>query len=103
MSYAVFLVVFLALPILALTALLRGALGQRWWWAATVATILAALVFATPWDNYMVAAGVWSYDPARFSSILLGRVPLEEYLFYMLQTTLTALVTLALLSRRRNA
>ncbi len=67
-------------------------------------TILVALAYTTPWDNYLVATGVWYYDPARVWNIVLGYVPLEEYLFFVLQVTLTGLITLWLIRRRaRNA
>ncbi|MGQ9768094.1 MAG: lycopene cyclase domain-containing protein [Anaerolineae bacterium] len=56
-----------------------------------------ALVYTTPWDNYLVATGVWRYDPHLVAGIVLGWVPLEEYLFFVLQTLLTALWTVALI------
>ena len=38
-----------------------------------------------------MATGVWYYNPALISGILLGYVPLEEYTFFVLQTILVGL------------
>ncbi len=101
MTYPLFLLLFLVLPILALAVALRRELRRRWWLAAVGATVLMALAYTTPWDNYLVASGVWYYDRARVWNIVLGYVPLEEYLFFVLQVILTGLVTLWLLRGKR--
>jgi lycopene cyclase domain-containing protein len=53
--------------------------------------MLIALVYTTPWDNYLVATGVWWYDPALVTGIVLGWVPIEEYTFFILQPILVGL------------
>ncbi len=58
-----------------------------------------AVVYTTPWDNYLVASGVWWYDPALVTGITLGYVPLEEYTFFVLQTLLTGFYVLWLMGR----
>jgi lycopene beta-cyclase len=55
------------------------------------AHILLALVYTTPWDNYLVASGVWTYNPALVTGIVFGYVPLEEYTFFVLETLLAGL------------
>ncbi len=101
-SYGHFLLVFLVLPILGLAFLLRRSLTVRY--ARTVLTMAAiAFVYTTPWDNAIIALGVWSYDPALVWGIVLGWVPLEEYLFFLLQPLLSGLIVLALLARSRPA
>jgi lycopene cyclase domain-containing protein len=100
-SYGQFLVVFLVGPIVVLAMLLRRRMSGRFL-AGTTALAVVAFVYTTPWDNAIVALGVWTYDPARIAGIVLGVVPLEEYLFYVLQTILTSLVLLALISRDRK-
>lgn len=97
MSYPLFLLYFLVVPIVLLAFLLRRAWRQAWWYRAAAFTILIALVYTTPWDNYLVATKVWYYDPARVWNIILGWVPLEEYLFFVLQPILTGLVVAGLL------
>jgi lycopene cyclase domain-containing protein len=97
-SYGHFLLVFLVLPILGLAFVLRRSLTVRY--VRTVLTMAAiAFVYTTPWDNAIVALGVWSYDPALVWGIVLGWVPLEEYLFFLLQPMLSGLILLALLAR----
>ncbi|HLU09442.1 MAG TPA: lycopene cyclase domain-containing protein [Oceanobacillus sp.] len=58
-----------------------------------------ALIYTTPWDNYLVATGVWWYDPALVTGITLGWVPIEEYTFFILQPILTGLWVLFLARR----
>ncbi len=101
MTYPLFLLVYLVIPIALLTFLLRAKINAGWWRIALGLAVLAAVLYTAPWDNYLVATRVWSYDPARVWRIVLGYVPLEEYLFFVLQPVLAALITLGLL--RKNA
>jgi lycopene cyclase domain-containing protein len=58
------------------------------WGVATLAAI--ALIYTTPWDNYLVASGIWTYGPNRVAeSLLIGYVPVEEYMFFILQPIMT--------------
>lgn len=97
MTYPLFLLIYLVVPIVILGVWLRREWRTRWWLTAAAFTIVIALVYTTPWDNYLVATDVWYYDPARVWNIILGWVPLEEYLFFVLQTILTGLVVAGLL------
>jgi lycopene cyclase domain-containing protein len=101
-TYGQFLVIFLVIPIIVLGVILRRDL--TWGYARVVGLMgLIAFGYATPWDNLIVAQGVWSYDPDRVAGIILGWVPLEEYLFFLLQPILAGLIVLALLTRARRA
>ncbi|MBN1812419.1 MAG: lycopene cyclase domain-containing protein [Anaerolineae bacterium] len=64
-----------------------------------VAHVLAALIYTTPWDNYLVATRVWWYDPQLVTGATIGWVPIEEYTFFVLQTLLTGLWLLWLARR----
>lgn len=64
---------------------------------ALLTHVLLALVYTTPWDNYLVATNVWWYDPELVTGITLGWVPIEEYTFFIVQTLLTGLWTLILM------
>jgi lycopene beta-cyclase len=109
MTYLGFLALFLGLPIAVLGALTwrdarrgRAALAAPAGRRAAVALVIhvaIALVYTTPWDNYLVATSVWWYDPARVLGVTLGWVPLEEYLFFMLQPVATGLLLFALARR----
>ena len=55
-------------------------------WIAIGIHILLALIYTTPWDNYLVATGVWYYNPQLVTGIVIGYVPIEEYTFFVLET-----------------
>ena len=57
--------------------------------------LLLAVLYTAPGDNYLVATRIWWYDPALVSGIVLGYVPIEEYVYFVAQTLLVALWTLA--------
>lgn len=102
MTYGQFLLIFLVIPIVVLGFVLRRQLTVGYVRVVGMMALVAFL-YATPWDNLIVAQGVWTYDPARVAGIILGWVPLEEYLFFLLQPVLAGLVVLALLTRRDRA
>ncbi len=60
---------------------------------------LVVVVYTTPWDNHLIAEGVWSYGRARISGIALARVPIEEFAFFLLQSLLVGLWFLWLVHR----
>jgi lycopene cyclase domain-containing protein len=102
MSYFGFLILFLLLPIILLGGWVLfdgrrrpGAVSSRLQsWPITVAILLhalVALIYTTPWDNYLVATRVWWYDPDLVTGIIIGWVPLEEYTFFLLQPVLAGL------------
>ncbi len=101
MTYFGFLLRFVAIPILILLAITlwelrhgrraHSMLCARFIWVGILAHIVAAVVYTTPWDNYLVATGVWSYNPELVTGILLGYVPIEEYTFFVLETLLVGL------------
>lgn len=101
MTYFGFLAIFLGIPLVILSWLLfrdnrqnrqiAPAL-QNWPPALALAThVVVALVYTTPWDNYLVANRVWWYDPNLVTGIVFGWVPIEEYTFFVLQPIFTGL------------
>jgi lycopene beta-cyclase len=89
MSYLLFLIVFVCIPLGFLVWRLR-----RLWrieLAMLVGLAAIAVIYTTPWDNYLVATGVWSYDPQLVLNHTIGYVPVEEYAFFILQAFLTGL------------
>jgi lycopene cyclase domain-containing protein len=100
MTYLQFHLVFLA-PALALSGSLawraRDRLGRRAHWAVFAVPPIA-LAYTTPWDNYLVWKGVWYYGADRVVGTI-GYVPIEEYLFFVLQPLLAGAVLYTLLGR----
>lgn len=79
----------------------RELLGRRWWWAIPAVAGIA-FVYTTPWDNYLVWKEVWWYGPERVIGTI-WYVPIEEYMFFLLQPFLTGFFTLHMLARRKGA
>jgi lycopene beta-cyclase len=101
MSYLGFHAVFILPPLLLLAWWTRGRFDRvspraRW---SLPAILAIAFVYTTPWDNYLVARGVWGYGPDRVIGTI-GYVPIEEYMFFLLQPLLTGLWLYLLLSNR---
>jgi lycopene cyclase domain-containing protein len=92
LTYLDFLAVFVLLPLslLAVAAVVqrrprRPDIRVR---AGGIALLVGlALVYTTPWDNYLIVQGVWWYGEGRVAATLL-HAPVGEYLFIVLQTVL---------------
>ena len=101
MTYFGFLLRFLFIPILIFLTVaywdnknnrqIGGFRNGRAVWAAIGIHILLAVIYTTPWDNYLVATGVWYYNPDLVTGIVLGYVPIEEYTFFIVETILAGL------------
>jgi lycopene cyclase domain-containing protein len=61
--------------------------------------VLIALIYTTPWDNYLVANRIWWYDPSLVTGVTIGWVPIEEYTFFVVQTLMTGLWVLLCMRR----
>ncbi len=92
MTYLQFHLVFLLPPLLVLLFLARPKPPRLW---PYLLMPLIALVYTTPWDNYLVWKEVWGYPEGRVL-FRLGYVPFEEYLFFLLQPLLTGALLLRL-------
>lgn len=96
MTYLQFHLAFVIPPLVALVLLQPRGAG-RWWPLAALAAV--AFVWTTPWDNYIIARGVWTYPEDRVLA-KVGYVPVEEYAFFLLQPVLTGLWYRVLRARR---
>jgi lycopene cyclase domain-containing protein len=77
--------------LLGLVVALRRPLPGRFFKALGV--LLAIVYVATiPWDNLAVRWGIWFFDWEKTWGIRWLYLPLEEYLFFGLETILAALV-----------
>lgn len=92
MTYFGFLLVFLILPLAILFAWIWHDRGRgRPPWETLLIAALVAVVYTTPWDNYLVASGIWWYDTNLVAGLTFGWVPVEEYLFFILQPLLVGM------------
>jgi lycopene beta-cyclase len=100
MTYFGFLLRFVLIPILILLAVSlwderRGkdtpGFQKKLVWRMIFVHVALALLYTTPWDNYLVASRVWSYNPALVTGIVFGYVPVEEYTFFVVETLLSGL------------
>src|SRR3990172_8316181 len=101
MTYFGFLLRFLFTPILVFLAItlwdnrnnqqIVGFRNGRAVWSAIGIHVLLAVLYTTPWDNYLVATGVWYYNPELVTGVVIGYVPIEEYTFFVVETILAGL------------
>ncbi len=99
MTYLQFHLVFNLPALLLLLWLTRRRLrALHWKWIAALCGIVLAAT--TPWDNWAVYRGIWSFDWSRVTPVAVRiggvtwRLPLEEYAFFLIETVLVALFTL---------
>jgi len=91
LTYVEFLLVFLAVPVVALAAAVaRRTDSLRRVLAGVAALVCIAVGYTAPWDSYLVGRGVWTYGEGVVA-VRFARVPLGEWLFFVLQTTVTGL------------
>ena len=101
MTYFGFLLRFLLIPILIFLFItlwdnkrnkqIPGFRNGRAIWIGIAVHVLLAVVYTTPWDNYLVATGVWYYNPELVTGLVIGYVPIEEYTFFIVETILSGL------------
>ena len=95
MTYLRFHLIF-NLPLLILLAALNGPLpwttGEG---AAPGLVLLAVMIFTAPWDNLAAKWGIWGFPREKYS-LRLGYLPVEEYAFFLLQSTNVILALRAL-------
>ena len=91
MTYFSFLLRFVVLPLVAMLVLCRKHLQKVSVWLVFGGLLLIVYPLTSWWDNEAVARGFWSFDPQKISGIELIHLPIEEYLFFGLQTLLTGI------------
>ena len=104
MTYLQFHLLFNLPAMLLLVWLVRQRFRRvHWRWIAILCGIV--LVATTPWDNWAVHCGIWTFDWARTHPIainaggVLWRLPAEEYAFFLIETVMVALLTLLFLPK----
>ena len=101
MTYLEFLILFIGLPLFAISfwAYKKQCLGQKNITGIGIMCVIA-LVYTTPWDNYLIMENIWSY-PTGVVFATIGYVPIEEYGFMVMQTMLAG-VLWSLVSNKIN-
>jgi lycopene cyclase domain-containing protein len=91
-TYLDFHLFFVAPPVLVLLFVARTRFEKRRGveWGGIGLLVVIALVYTVPWDNYLIARGVWEYAPDSVA-MTIGLAPIEEYLFVVLQTVVAGL------------
>lgn len=92
MTYAGFLSLFLLLPLLILSLLLRWRLLDRQYLSATARLLLPVLLGMALWDHAAAVLGIWSWTPQQTWGPRLWLIPVEEYLFALLETLLLTML-----------
>ncbi len=90
MTYFGFLAAFVVAPLLVVAWWSRRQ-RSRGTWKPLLLLLLMVYAATTPWDNAAVARGLWDFAPDRIWGVRLWHLPVEEYLFFGLQTLLTGL------------
>lgn len=102
MTYAEFLGLFLALPLIALVAALRGRLLNRRFLVAAALLLVISLAFMAPWDHTAAVWGLWTWAPRRTWGSRIWNVPPEEYLFCLLEALLAIVCAYVMLTWKRR-
>ena len=89
-TYLEFLLLFVVAPILVLAATTLPTDRRVAAPAGVAILVVVAVLYTTPWDNHLIARGVWDY-PDWAVTRRIWYAPVEEYLFFVLQPVLTAL------------
>ncbi|ORY86316.1 PIG-M-domain-containing protein [Protomyces lactucae-debilis] len=80
--------VYYNVPPLILLFLLHRPLATSRDWRKYLFLCVIAVLYTTPWDNWIIYNKAWTYCPSCVMGTL-GLVPVEEYLFFVVQTLLT--------------
>jgi len=76
---------FYTLPVALVLGLLVRPFMDASLWVNVLFLSTVALIYTTPWDNFLVATNTWTYSEHAVITTI-GYVPLEEYLFFLIQT-----------------
>lgn len=72
-------------------------------WKVIAIVLAIVMLFTTGWDNYAVWKGIWGFPRERYI-FRIGCLPLEEYLFFVLQSAEVIMLTYWMIGTdRRNS
>lgn len=78
---------FILIGLLLLTALLHWRFHIRLYANRKQAIIIISVLFliGVLWDSIAISRGHWLFPPSHNSKIVIGYMPIEEYLFMLIQ------------------
>ncbi|RPD42971.1 lycopene cyclase domain-containing protein [Chitinophaga barathri] len=82
MSYTYFLIIFLTVIICFIASFDRRIRFNRFFIPFLKAAIIVAIPFIA-WDIWFTAHGVWWFDTKYTIGVIIGGIPLEEWLFFI--------------------
>lgn len=74
-----------------LTLISYPILNIRHWYLSTILISISAIM-AIPWNSYLIRHHVWTYPPTAVIGLTLWSKPVEELLFFVIQTYNTSLL-----------
>jgi len=81
MTYLLLNAVFLAVvALVAGVAMVRRSFSARFI-AAVAVTLTLTLLLTAVFDNLMIGAGLFSYDPEHISGLFIGLAPIEDFAY----------------------
>src|SRR5689334_5009838 len=86
MPYILFLILFMVVPLVVIMVRFRGRVQTRHYVALVLLLFLSGYIAL--WSNFMAARGVQYFDGGHILGITPGFVPIEHYLFLVLQVGL---------------
>ncbi|MFB6165073.1 MAG: lycopene cyclase domain-containing protein [Haloarculaceae archaeon] len=91
-TYLQLLLVFGLPPLCLLVATAKAPSAERKWTLPLGIALLCAgvVAYATPWDNYLIAKGVWWFSAGAVGT-RIWHAPIEDYLLFALIPVLTGL------------
>jgi lycopene beta-cyclase len=95
MNYLQFHLIFI-LPVLLI--LLFTTKTKKYDWLALTALSAICLIYTTPWDNFLIKEGVWTYSRQSVIGTIFY-APIEEYMFMILQPIVTGLWTIKIFNK----
>ena len=81
MTYVLLNALFVAVAlVVAIVAVRRGRMTKRLMVSIAVALALV-LVMTAIFDNVMISAGLFAYDPTHVTGLQIGRAPIEDFAY----------------------
>ena len=94
-AHYLYVLIFISACAIFVTALFR--IRYPGFWKLFIATDATVLIVYLAWDFWAVARGSWRFDPAQILGVyLFGKLPIEEFLFFIIVPLMTILTYLAL-------